>query len=165
MADDLCRGTYYSQHAARGVELREIVLLYGAQGFRRGGIAAEYNQMASHIEQAHYCLTCELIHDVKRAWSVWRTGIVAQVQEIILGQQLAYAMKYGQTAIAGIEYSDRTRCTRQTLHKTLLKLVQHTGGDVVHVNSLLGIDKRTCVVICVDDEHKVHLTAYSGEHL
>ena len=105
-ADDLGGGADDAQHAAVGVELRQIVLLNGAQSLRRCGVAPQDDEVTPHLEQLDDSLSRELIDHLKRARSVGSTGIVAQIHVIVLGQQLTDAVQNGQSAVAAIEDSN-----------------------------------------------------------
>ena len=59
--------------------------------------------MAAHLKQSEHGLAGKLIDHVVRTWSVWGTGIVAQIEIIVSRQQLADAMKNGEPAITTIE--------------------------------------------------------------
>ena len=105
-ADDLGGGTNNAQDPTVGVELGQIVLLDGTKGFGRGGVAAQNDQLAAHGEEFLDGLARELIDDIERAWTVGGPCIVAQVQIVVLGKQLAYAVQDGQSAIATVENAD-----------------------------------------------------------
>ena len=62
--------------------------------------------MAPHLEKPLHRLTGKLVDDIKRTWAVGSTGIVAQIQIIVFGEQLANAMQNGESAIAAIEDAD-----------------------------------------------------------
>ena len=108
-ADDLCRRTDDAQNSTVGIDLRDIVLLDGAQGLGRSCIATKDNEMATHLEELDDCLACELIDHIETAWAVGGTGIVAQIEVIVLGKQLTDTVQDGQSAIAAVENADRTR--------------------------------------------------------
>ena len=110
-ADNFCRGPDNAQHTARGVDLRQIVLLNAAQGFRRGGVAAQDDEMATHLEELQDGLARKLIDHVEGTRSVRGTGIVAQIKIIVLGKLLADGMQDGQSAVAAVEDAYRARIT------------------------------------------------------
>ena len=62
--------------------------------------------MATHLEEAQHSLARELIDHVEGTWSIGCTGVVAQVEVVVLGKQLADAMKDGQTTVAAVEDAD-----------------------------------------------------------
>ena len=62
--------------------------------------------MATHLEEFHHGLTRKLIDHLETAWSVWGTGIVAQIKEIVLGEHLTDTMQNGQSTIATVENAD-----------------------------------------------------------
>lgn len=64
--------------------------------------------MATHLKQFDNGLACELIDHVEGPRTIGCTCIVAQIDIVVLGQQLADALKNGQSAIAGIEDTDRS---------------------------------------------------------
>jgi hypothetical protein len=70
----------------------QIVLLNGAQCLGRSCVTTQDNEMAAHLEQTDYCLTSKLIDHIERTASIGGTGIIAQVEIIVLGQQLADAV-------------------------------------------------------------------------
>ena len=53
--------------------------------------------MASHLEKADDSLSCEFIDHIKRTRSVRGTCIVAQIQIVVFGKQLTYAVQDGQS--------------------------------------------------------------------
>ena len=77
LADDLDGGPDYAQYAPRRIPLGQIVLLYGAQSLGRGRVAAQYDQLASHLEEFEYSLAGKLVHDIKRAGAIGSPRIVA----------------------------------------------------------------------------------------
>ena len=105
-ADNFGRGADDAQHAARSVPTGQVVLLNGAQGLGRRGVAAQNDQLTAHAEEFQNGLTRKLVYDVERAGAIRGTGIVAQIHVVVLGQQLADAMKDGQTAVARVENAD-----------------------------------------------------------
>ena len=58
----------------------------------RPGVAAQNHQVATLGEEVAHRLPCELIHHLERARTIGRTGIVAQIDEVVVRQQLAYAV-------------------------------------------------------------------------
>ena len=50
------RGTDYAEHAAVRVEEREVVLLYGAEGLGRCGVAGKDDELAAAGEEVAYGL-------------------------------------------------------------------------------------------------------------
>ena len=63
--------------------------------------------MASHFKEAYHCLTRKLIDYIERACTIGRSGIVSQIEVIVLGQQLTDSMKDGQSAISAVKDANR----------------------------------------------------------
>lgn len=106
VSDDLGGGPDDAEHAPVGVPLWEVVLLDGAQGLSGGRVASDDDEMASHLEEFLYGLPCELIDDVERSWSVGRACVVAEVEVVVLWQQLANAMQDGKATVTAVEDAD-----------------------------------------------------------
>ena len=120
-----------AKHAARRIPLCEVVLLYASQSLGRSGVAPQDNQLATHIEEFLHGLARKLVHYLVRARSVRRAGVVAEVEIIILWQQLANAVQNGKSAVSAVEdayraLSDGLQCVRR----------ETTGG--VSSNRMLG---------------------------
>ena len=116
-SDALHRRAYHSQHPACRIPSRQVVLLNAAQGFGRGRVTGQDDQLAPHLEQLENSLAGELVHNLEGTRSVGRTGIVAQINVIVLGKRLTYLAKNGQAAVAGIEHPDRAGQRREWLHE------------------------------------------------
>ena len=84
-ADDLGGRAYDAQDTPLRVPQWQVVLLDTAQGLCRGGVAAEDDEMAAHLEESFDGLSRELVDDVEGTWSVGCTGIIAEVQVVVLG--------------------------------------------------------------------------------
>ena len=82
------------------------MLLDGAQGLGRGGVAAKDDEMAPHLKESLHGLARKLVDHVEGTWAIGCAGVVAQVEVVVLGKQLAYAVKDGETAVAAIEDAD-----------------------------------------------------------
>ena len=108
-ADDLSGGADDTKHAAIGVDLRQVVLLNGAQGLGGGGITAEDDEVAAHLEELYYGLARKLIDHVERTWSIGGAGVVAQIKVIVFGKQLADAVQDGKPTVAAVEDADGAR--------------------------------------------------------
>ena len=93
-------GAYDTEHAAVGVDERQIVLLNRAKRLGRCGVAGENHQMTSLVEEVAHGFECEAVHDVKRARAVGRTRVVAEIYVVILRQQLPYLVQYSESAVA-----------------------------------------------------------------
>ena len=100
-----------AKDAAVGIPSWQVVLLDGAQGLGRRRVTAEDDQMAPLLEESLHGLARKLIDDIEGTRTVRRTGIVAEVQVVVLGKQLADAVQDGQSAIAAVEDADRPRLT------------------------------------------------------
>ena len=62
--------------------------------------------MTAHLKKPQHSLARKLIHHVEASWTVWRTGIVTQIEIIILGKLLADAVQNRESAIAAVEDAD-----------------------------------------------------------
>ena len=111
LADDLSCRTNHAQDAAIGVPLWQVYLLDATQGFGGGSVTTQYDKVTPHLKEAQHSLTGELVNDFERTGTVGCTGIIAEVQVVVLGQQLAYAVQNGQSAVAAIENADGSRLT------------------------------------------------------
>lgn len=100
----------HSEHASLRVYAGQIDLLDGSQGFGRSGVAAQYDQTASAVEEMAHGLQCELIDHIERARAVRSTRVVAKVKIVPFGHESAYALEYGQTSVAGVENAYGTWC-------------------------------------------------------
>ena len=109
-ADDFGSGTDDAQHTPLRIPLWQITFLNGAQGFGRSGVTSQYYQLAPHLKKSFDSLTRKLIDHIKGTCTIRCACIVAQVQEVVLGQQLADAMQNGQSAISTVKDSDGTWC-------------------------------------------------------
>ena len=99
-----------AQHTTRlPLHLRKVVLLNGFQSFGRSRIASQYHQMATQVEEFLHGFTRKLIHDLERTCPVGCAGIISQIKIIILRHQLTNLMQDGQSAVTGVEHSDRPR--------------------------------------------------------
>ena len=120
LADNLRGRTDYSKYTAVWVEFRQVFLLNAAESLCRGGVTAEDDKVATHREELDDCLAGELIDDVERAWSVRRTGVVAKVYVVVVGQQLADTVEDSQSTIAGVEHSYWSRILRELIFHSQL---------------------------------------------
>lgn len=84
-----------AKHTAVRVELWQVVLLNGAQGFGRSRVAGQNNEVATHAEKLDNSLARKLINDVERAWTIRRAGVVAKIKIIIMGQDVAHLVQDG----------------------------------------------------------------------
>ena len=141
VAYDLSRRAYHSQHSAVGRILRQILLLNGAQGLCRGGVATQNDERATEFEEFLHRLKREFIDDVKRANAIRGTRIIAQIDIVVLGHTLAYAVKDGQSAISGIENSYWSFHLRVKLYRKLLN-AQNKQHGISSVFALFRVDKR-----------------------
>jgi len=104
MADGFYGGPDDTEHPMVG--RRQVVLLDGAQGLCRCGVAAEDDQSASLTEEIVDGLSRELTDNVERTGTIGCTGIIAQIQIVVAGQAAADGVKDGQAAVARVEYSN-----------------------------------------------------------
>ena len=86
--------------------MRQVVLLNAAQRLCRCSVTTQDNQRTAHREKFPNSLPSVLVDHIERASSIGSTRIIAQVQIVVLGHQLADAFKDGQSAITRIEYSN-----------------------------------------------------------
>lgn len=94
------RGADYAEHTARRVELRQVVLLYGAQSFCRRGVARQNDEVAAHREQFDNSLARKLIYHIERTRPVRRTGVVAEIKIVVLRKNAAHLVQYCQSSVA-----------------------------------------------------------------
>ena len=66
--------------------------------------------MTTHLEEFDDGLACKLIDHVKRTWSVGGTGIIAQIDVVVLGKQLPDTVQNGQPTVSAVEDTDRAWC-------------------------------------------------------
>lgn len=125
LSDDLCSGTDDSEDTTMGIECGEVALLDGAQCLGRGGIAAENDKMAAHLKELQYSLARELINHLEGARAVGSTRVVAQIEIVILGQQLSDAVQDRQSAVSAVEDTDRSgRLRKGVVHNLIAWLAE-----------------------------------------
>jgi glutamate racemase len=79
-------GAYYSQYAAGRIHVRKVVLLDAAERFGGSRIAGQDDQRAAQLKQFLDSLQGEVVDHFERTCAVWSTGIISQVQVIVLWQ-------------------------------------------------------------------------------
>ena len=84
-----------TQYTTVGGCCGQVILLNGAKGFGRSGVATENDEGTAHLEEFLDGLECELIHYVKRARTIGGTRIIAEIDVIILWHALTDAVKDG----------------------------------------------------------------------
>ena len=89
----------------------------------------------------------KFVDDVERTRAVGRTGIIAQIEVVVLGQQLADAMQNGQPTVSAVENADRS--WRLAKHRSLLQQLLYSLSDVLAYSS---IQPGSHIAVCVDDE-------------
>lgn len=99
-------GADYSEHAARGIDEGQVALLYRPQGFGRSGVAGEDYEVAALVEQMPYGLEREAVYEVERACAVGRACVVAEVEEVGVGDDPPQFAQYSEASVARVEYSD-----------------------------------------------------------
>ena len=92
---------------SQATNLLQILLLNRAQSLGGSCVTAEDNEVTPHLKEPDDGLTGKLIDDVERTRSIRCTGIIAQIQVIVLGKQLADAVKNGKSAVATVKDADR----------------------------------------------------------
>jgi hypothetical protein len=80
--------------------------LYAAQRFGACGIAGQYYQRASLGEEPLNRLPGVFINGFKTSGTIRRTGIITQVNIVVLRQQGFYFPENGKAAVTAIEYAD-----------------------------------------------------------
>ena len=105
-ADGFHRGADDTQYAPGGVQVGQVVLLDGAQGFGRGRVAGQDDQVAAPGEEVGDALQRVAVYHVERACAVGRAGVVAQVDVVVLRQGGAYLLQDGEASVAGVEHAD-----------------------------------------------------------
>ena len=125
--DTLCRGTNDAQYAAIGIEMEQVALLNGSQSFCRCGVATQDNEMATLFEELEHGLPGELINHFEGTRTIGCTGVIAQIEIVVLGELLAYFVQDGESAIARIEDADGPR--RIWKHGHGLFFFPFSGGD------------------------------------
>lgn len=98
-----------AENAAGWVEACKISLLDGSKRACRCGVASEDDERATLPEEPLHALQCVAIDSFKGAGTVGRTGIVAEVEVIVLRQSCGNGAEDGKTAVAGIEDADGGR--------------------------------------------------------
>ena len=71
---------------------------------RRGCIASQYYKVAAALKECGHGLQGVAIDDIKRACTVGRAGIVAEVQIVVLRHKGSQLTQDGESSIAGVEY-------------------------------------------------------------
>ena len=64
--------------------------------------------MATHLKKTLHGLPSELVDHLERTGTIGRTSIIAQVEVVVLGQQLADTMQNGQPTISAVKNTDRS---------------------------------------------------------
>ena len=106
----LHRRTDYAQHPTSRVPLRQVPLLDRTQCLRRCRIASQDYKLASLIEKRLHSLPCKTIHDLKRARTIRRTSVIAQINIIIPRHCFSDLIKNGKPSVTGVEDTNRTWC-------------------------------------------------------
>jgi hypothetical protein len=106
LAYHLSSGPDHAQYPAVRRYPGQVRLLDAAKGLGRSGIAGEYHQGTALLEKPLYALQRIVIDGLERSVAIWRPGIIAQVDIIILRQPVHHFFQYGQSAITRIEYTD-----------------------------------------------------------
>ncbi len=80
--------------------LDEVVLLDGAEGFCGGGVAGEDHEAAIEREEGFYGLEGEVVDDIEGARAVGGSGVVAEVDIVVLREECANFAQDCQTSVA-----------------------------------------------------------------
>ena len=102
----LHRGDQHPQDPAVRVALRQIDLLDAAQGPGRGGVAGQDDELAPVGEEIVHRLLGEALHHAVRAGAVGNPGVVAQVEIVVIRQELEKLPQHHQAAESGIKHAD-----------------------------------------------------------
>ena len=108
--------TNHAQDAPRGVPPREVALLDRAQRLGRSRVASQDYQRAPLVEEVQHRLFGELVDNLKRPCTVGGTGIVAQIEVVVLRQPLAHLFENGEAAVSRVEDTDRPYRRMLVLH-------------------------------------------------
>ena len=100
MAHRFDGGAYHSQHAAGGVEACEVYFLNGFECFGRGGVAGQYDEMAAVAEERLDGLERVAVDDFEGMAAVGGARVVAQIDLVVLGEQLSDLPQVSQPAVA-----------------------------------------------------------------
>lgn len=96
-----------AEDAACGVaHAGEVALLDAAQCLGGSGVAGEDDQRASGIEEMAHSLQGELIDALEGTGTVGGTCVVAQVEVVVLGHELADFLQNGEAAITAVKDSN-----------------------------------------------------------
>jgi hypothetical protein len=79
------------------------VLLDGAESFGRGCVAGEDDEGTPTVEEVTDSLEGKLIDNLEGPRAVGRTSIIAQVEVVVLGHELADFPQNGEAAITAVE--------------------------------------------------------------
>ena len=103
VSDHLGGGTDNAEDTAGAVYKRQILALDGAKGLCGGGIAGKNDQGAPHLKEPFYALEGIFMDGSKRTVTIGCTGIITQIDIIILWEELADRLEHRETAVAGVE--------------------------------------------------------------
>ena len=114
LADNLGRGTDNPQHSTRGQRFAlgwrkkewEVTLLNGTQCLGRSSVAGEDDKRTTEVKQTLHGLEREFINALEAAGTIRGTGIIAQVEIIVLRQKTAYLTQNGETAVTAVKDAD-----------------------------------------------------------
>ena len=99
-AHHLHRGADDAQHAALAAEAGEVVLLNGAEGFGRSGVAGQDDEFATAVEEGGDGFKGVAIDHIERARTIGGSCVVAKVEVVVLREEFANLPQNGQAAIA-----------------------------------------------------------------
>lgn len=117
-ADRLHCRAYDTEHTTVGIRDREDMLLDRAESLGGGGVTSQNHQVATTAEKFLDSLTSKIEDDIETTGAVRGSGIIAEIEVVILREDAFHLLKDGKTAITGIEYADTTW---GRAHKLLVK--------------------------------------------
>ncbi len=97
-----------AQDAAVRVADGQVLLLDAPQGLGRRGVAGDDDEGAAPAEEVLDGLAGELVDHLLGAAAVGRTGVVAQVQVVILRQRLDDAPQHREPPETGVEKTNHS---------------------------------------------------------
>ena len=103
VSDHLGGGTDNAEDTAGAVYKRQILALNSSKCFGGCCIAGKNDQGAHHLKEPFYALEAIFMDRIKTTVTIWCTGIITQIDIIILWEELADRLEHRETAVAGVE--------------------------------------------------------------